>query len=75
MKDLRKAHFHFGSAAPSYETTNKQVFVTGPQVRSQTDLDMIKNAQSERQLKMRQQNFSYGKDQTNYLSMAKKDFP
>lgn len=38
-------------------------------------MNAIKNAQTERMIKMRQQNFVYGTDQPSYLSMAKGDFP
>jgi hypothetical protein len=53
-KELRKAHFHFGSDAATYETTHQQQFVEGGPQRSQTELNMLKNAQVERKIKMRQ---------------------
>lgn len=38
-------------------------------------MNALKSAQTERKLKMRQQNFVYGTDVPSYLSMAKGDFP
>jgi len=72
--ELRKAHFNFGNDQLHYETTNKQTFNPLP-VRSATDMHILKQAQTERKLKMRQQNFIYGQDVPTYQSMAKKDFP
>jgi hypothetical protein len=43
--------------------------------RSVTEMQQMKQAQTERKQKMRQQNIVYGQDVPTYQSIANKDFP